>query len=185
MRALGSVWRSWSGRIGLLLASLIITCAVVSLFWTPHDPSRLVPTERWQGISASHWFGTDGGGRDLFSQVLAGARLTLLVAVGSATVAAVVGVVLGGLSAMTPVWVGEPMVQVIDVLIALPTLVLAIVLVAIFGGSALTAIVAIGIGSGVVIARTVRAEMSSVRQRDFVVAATASGSSTMRTVIRH
>ena len=107
-------------------------------------------------ISWTHPFGTDGGGKDLLSQVLVGARTTLFVTVASAVLAAVVGLILGISSAILPRIVGESLAYLIDVLIALPTLILALVFVAALGGSLWTVSLAIGIGSGVVLARVVQ-----------------------------
>ena len=179
------LWRTWPGRIGAVLSSVMVVSALVSLVWTPYDPKRVNPGERWLPVSRDHWFGTDGGGQDLFSQVLAGARTTLTVAVLSVLIAAVIGLVLGVLSAITPRWVGEALAHVIDVLIALPTLILALVLVAALGGSVWTISLAIGFASGVVLARVVKAEVARVLMQDYVLAASAAGSSTLRTVIRH
>lgn len=184
-RFLRVVWRTWPGRIGSVLVAIMVVAALVSLVWTPHDPTRVVPSEKWLPISATHWFGTDGAGKDLFSQVLAGARTTLTVVLLSALMAGVIGIVLGVLSAVTPRLVGEAVAHVIDILIALPTLILALVLVAALEGSVWTVSLAIGLGSGVVLARIVRAEVARVLTQDYVLAASASGSSTFRTVWRH
>jgi peptide/nickel transport system permease protein len=179
------VWRSWLGRIGAVLVAGLLLAALVSLVWTPHDPTKVVPSERWLPISWSHPFGTDGGGKDLFSQVLVGARTTLLVALASAAIAAVIGLGLGVLSAISPRLLGESLAHLIDVLIALPTLILALVFVAALGGSVTTVSLAIGLASGVVLARVVRAEVARVLTQDYIVTAAASGSSTFRTVWRH
>lgn len=179
------VWRSWSGRLGVALVGLLVASALVSLVWTPHDPKRVVPRERWLPISWSHPFGTDGAGKDIFSQVLVGARTTLVVAVLTVVIAAVIGLALGILSAITPRLVGDAIAHVIDVLIALPTLILALVFVAALGGSIWTVSLALGLGSGVVLARLVRAEVARVLTQDYILTATASGSSTWRTVWRH
>jgi peptide/nickel transport system permease protein len=176
---------SWTGRIGAALVGIIVVSVLVSLVWVPYDPTRVVPSDKWLPISADHWFGTDGSGKDLFSQVLVGARTTLFVAVASAVIAGVVGLVLGVLAAMTPRSLGDTLAYLIDVLIAIPTLVLALVLVAVFQGSLWTVSVALGVGSGVVLARVVRAEVLRVLTQDYVMAANASGSSTLRTVRRH
>ena len=157
----------------------------MSFVWVPHDPLRVVPSEQWLGISGDHWFGTDGAGKDLFSQVLVGARVSLFVALASALIAGVVGIVLGVVSAVTPRLVGESVAHLIDVLIAIPTLVLALVLVGLFQGSLLTVSVAIGVGSGVVLARILRAEVARVLTQDYVLAAHAAGTSTWRTIRIH
>lgn len=179
------VLRSWTGRLGLALVGIIVISALISLVWTPYDPSRITPSERWLAISWSHPFGTDGGGKDLLSQVLVGARTTLFVTLASAALASLVGLVLGIASAILPRVVGESVAYLIDVLIALPTLILALVFVAALGGSIWTVSLAIGFGSGVVLARVVKAEVARVLTQDYIVTAAASGSSTWRTVWRH
>jgi len=179
------VWRSWPGRLGIVLVGVLLASAVVSLVWTPYDAKRVDPTQRWRPISWSHPFGTDGAGKDLLSQVLAGARTTLAVALLTVLLAAVIGLTLGILSAISPRLVGESIAHLIDVLIALPTLILALVFVAALGGSVWTVSLAIGVGSGVVLARVVRAEVSRVLTQDYILTAASSGSSTWRTVWRH
>jgi peptide/nickel transport system permease protein len=179
------LWRTWPGRLGLVLVGVLVTAALVSLVWTPYDPKKVVPADKWLPISWDHLFGTDGAGRDLLSQVLVGARTTLLVALLTVVIAAVIGLTLGVLSAITPRAVGESIAHVIDVLIALPTLILALVFVAALGGSVWTVSLALGLGSGVVLARVVRAEVSRVLTQDYMVTAAACGSSTWRSVWRH
>jgi len=179
------LWRTWPGRLGIVFASVLVVSALVSLAWTPYDPKKVVPREKWLPLSWSHPFGTDGAGKDLLSQVLVGARTTLFVAVLTVLIAAAIGLTLGVLSAITPRAVGEAIAHVIDVLIALPTLILALVFVAALGGSVWTLAFALGLGSGVVLARVVRAEASRVLTQDYMVTATASGSSTWRSVWRH
>jgi peptide/nickel transport system permease protein len=179
------VWRSWPARLGIAFVGVLVASALVSLVWTPYDPKKVVPRDKWLPLSWSHPFGTDGAGKDLLSQVLVGARTTLLVALLTVVSAAVFGLTLGVLSAITPRAVGESIAHVIDVLIALPTLILALVFVAALGGSVWTVSLALGLGSGVVLARVVRAEVSRVLTQDYMITATASGSSTWRSVWRH
>jgi peptide/nickel transport system permease protein len=183
MKWLRATTRSWTGRVGLALVGLLVVTVIVSYIWVPYDPRRV--GTRWLGMSVDHWFGTDAAGKDLFSQVLVGARVSLFVAVASATIAGVIGITLGVLSAITPRLLGEPIAYFIDVLIALPTLVLALVLVGLFSGSLVTVSLAIGVSSGVVLARILRAEAARVLALDYILAAHASGTSTWRTVRRH
>jgi peptide/nickel transport system permease protein len=168
-----------------VLVSVFVLAALVSSVWTPYDPKKVVPGDKWLPLSWAHPFGTDGGGKDLLSQVLAGARTTLFVVLLTVVLAAVIGLTLGILSAIMPRLVGESIAYLIDVLIALPTLILALVFVGALGGSVWTVSLALGIGSGVVLARVVRAEVSRVLTQDYMLTATASGSSTWRSVWRH
>jgi peptide/nickel transport system permease protein len=177
--------RSSSGRAGLVLVGLVAAMVLLSYVWVPHDPLRVVPGERWLGVSRDHLFGTGGDGKDIFSGVIVGSRVSVVVAGATAVVAGVVGLVLGVGSAIATRAVGEAIANLVDVLIALPQLVLALVLLGLFGGSLLTVALAIGFGSGVVLARVVRAESRRVLAQDFILAAHASGTSTWRTVLRH
>jgi peptide/nickel transport system permease protein len=185
MSFLRATLRTWPGRIGAGLVSLLIAAVLISYVWVPYDPLHVDPRGRWLPISTDHWFGTDGAGKDLFSQVLVGARVSLYVALASAAIAGIVGAVLGLVSVLTPRLVGESVAHLIDVLIAIPTLVLALVLVGLFGGSLPTVSIAIGVASGVVLARILRAEIARVLTQDYVMAAHASGTSTWRTIRIH
>ncbi len=180
-----AVWRTWPGRIGSVLVGLLVVCALVSVVWTPHDPQKVVPRDKWLPISWDHLFGTDGGGKDIFSQVLVGSRTTLFVSLATVVITAIVGLVLGVLSAVTPRLLGDSIAHLIDVVIAIPTLILALVFVAALQGSLWTVSLALGIGFGAVLARVARAEVARVLTQDYIVTAAASGSSTWRTVWRH
>lgn len=184
-RVLRAIWHSRNGRIGLIFVSIIVAAALVSLVWVPYAPLKVVPGDKWLGISRAHWFGTDGGGKDLFSQTLEGSRVSLFVAVITAAIAAVVGLGLGIFSAVLPRRLGEPIAYFVDVMIAIPTLILAVVLVGVFSASVLVITLALGIGFGVALARIVRGEALRVMTQDYIMAAAASGTSTWRTTWRH
>jgi peptide/nickel transport system permease protein len=185
MSVLRDVWRSPSGRAGMVLLVFLVGVVVLSLVWEPHDPVRPDPRARNLGMSWSHPFGTSGDGYDLFSGVLAGSRVSLIVGVTTALIAGVIGTTLGVVSAISPRLVGEAIAHLIDVLIALPTIVLALVLLGLFGGSLFTVAMALGLGSGILLARVLRAETSRVLSQDYILAAKASSTSTWRTVRRH
>ena len=180
-----AVWRTWSGRLGAVLVAMMVACALVSVFWTPHDPVRVNPRAKWLGPSWSHWFGTDGGGTDIFSQVLEGARTTLIVVVAAMVVAAVVGLTVGVATVVVPRWAGEGLTYIVDILISLPSLIFALILIAAVRASPWTVAFAIGFGLGVALARIVRAEAERVLATDYVLAARMSGSSTARLIVRH
>lgn len=179
------LWASPGGRIGVALVGLMLLTALVSLVWTPFDPTFLDPRVLWAApLTGGHLLGTDGGGRDLLSQLLVGSRITAFVAVCATVVAGVVGVGLAVLAAV-PRRLAGPVAQFIDILVAFPTILVAMILAAVYGGSVWTAVVAIGVGTGVNVARVARAEMSSALGSDYVLAARASGASTARIVRQH
>lgn len=188
-RSAGSVlarlWRTGTGKLAMIVLTIVVASALLSLAWTPFDPSEASIQRAWQGPSGSHLLGTDGSGRDSLSRLMAGAQVTLIVALGAAVIAAVTGMVLAVVGALGRRWVREPIAVLIDVLIAFPTLLLAMMLAATFGGSLSVVVVAVGIGFGVSIGRVMRAEMKQVASADFVLAARASGVSRGRILSRH
>lgn len=185
MGAAKALWRSRSGRIGSILAAATVLAAVVSGVWTPHDPGRIDPSRKWLGWSISHPFGTDGSGKDIASQLLVGSRTTIAVVVASVAIAAVTGLALGLASAALPRAVGESIAHGVDILLALPGVILALVLVAALEASMLTVSLAIGLSAGIALARVVRTEAAAVYARDYVLAARGHGASGVRIAARH
>jgi peptide/nickel transport system permease protein len=170
---------------GLVLVGLVVLAAVVSLFWTPFDPIRVVPGERLLPPGWPHLLGTDGFGIDVFARLLLGARTTLVVGIISVGVAAVIGVPLGMLAGQAPRLIDDIVMRVADVVYALPALLLAMLLASVFGASTLTAMVAIGVASIPAFARVSRAGTLQVMAADFVLAARASGTSRWGIATRH
>jgi len=172
--------------IGTLLVSLVLTTALVSLFWTPYTPADTAEALRLGGPSPRHWAGTDKLGRDLFSQLMIGARLALLVATGSTAIAAALGGTLG-LSAASSRrgFVDESFSYLFDVLIAFPTILLAMLIVTIRGASTFSAILAIGISGSAVVSRLSRISAIRVLAADYVKAAIAGGASRLSIIFRH
>jgi peptide/nickel transport system permease protein len=169
--------RRWSPSlvVGLLIVGIIVSAALVSFVWTPYDPTRVDTTARLMGPSAGHLFGTDKFGRDTLSQLMVGSRTTLFVGVISVGLAALVGVPLGIFAGMSSRWGGELVMRFNDLLLAVPSLLLAIMLAAIFGGSTLVAMIAIGIGSIPSFARLIRSGTLQVMKTEYVLAARVSG----------
>lgn len=167
--------RSPRGAFALAVLALLAITALVSLFWLPANPNQSNISEAWQSPSPTHWLGTDSSGRDIASRLMAGARVTVLVVLGAALVSGLIGLGLAIISALGPRKLREPLIIFIDVLIAFPTLLLAIMLAAVFGSGIPVVIVSVGIGYGVQIARVVRAELRQINAEDFILAARASG----------
>lgn len=176
--------RSLNLTVGAVLFGAIAVIAIVSSFWTPFAPEdtgggRLLPP------GAEHWAGTDRLGRDLFSQLMIGARLAMLVGVGSVVIAAVVGIVVGLVAAVTGRVIDDAISSLLDIAIAFPTLLLAMLIVAWRGASVESAILAIGLAGSAVIARLTRVTAVRVLGRDFVTAARTSGTGTFGIIWRH
>jgi ABC-type Fe3+ transport system permease subunit len=166
--------------IGAVLVGLVAVTALVSLVWTPFDPEH-AGAERLLSPGAEHWLGTDRFGRDVFSQVMAGARITLLVGLVAVGIAAVVGVPLGVLAGMRGGRLGALLMRGSDILLAFPGLLLAIVLGAVYGAGTVTAMIALGIGSIPAFARVARSGTLQVMRSDYVVAARAANRGDRRT----
>ncbi|MFJ3403024.1 dipeptide ABC transporter ATP-binding protein [Promicromonospora sp. NPDC090134] len=174
--------------IGAVLVGLVLVTGLVSLVWTPYDPEH-AGAERLLPPGAEHWFGTDRFGRDVFSQVMAGAQITLLVGLVAVGIAAVVGVPLGVLAGMLQgSGRGRPAAVLMrgsDILLAFPGLLLAIVLGAVYGASTVTAMVALGIGSIPAFARVARSGTLQVTRSDYVLAARAANRGNLAIAARH
>lgn len=183
--ALARLWRQPTGRFGLIVVGVIVLTAAVSLVWTPFDPQRVDLGDRWAAPGWPHLLGTDNTGRDILSMIMAGARTTVFVAVGAGIVATIFGVLLASLGALTARWVRESVAVLVDILIAFPVLLIAMMISAVWGGSLWVVVWSVGIGFGVNIARVMRPELRRVLHSDFVTAGRASGLTPLQNLGRH
>ncbi|MFJ7748804.1 ABC transporter permease [Arthrobacter sp. NPDC097144] len=170
---------------GAVLVAVVVLAALVSFFWTPYDPLRAFPADRLQGSSSAHLMGTDRYGRDVFSGILYGARITLSVGLVAVGIAALIGTPLGVLAGMRRGAVEEVTMRGADILLAFPALLLAIMFGAVFGGGTTTAMVAIGIGSIPGFARVARSGTLQVMSSEYVLAARAASQPGLRIARRH
>lgn len=171
--------------VGVILIGLVALAAVVSFVWTPYDPTQAMPADRLQGSTLAHLMGTDKYGRDVFSAMLYGARITLFVGVISVGIAILVGTPLGILAGIRGGWIEEVIMRASDIALAFPALLLAIMFSAVFGASTLTAMVAIGIATIPGFARVARSGTLQVMTTEYVLAARAASQSRLRIAVRH
>ncbi len=172
--------------IGAALSSLIVTAAVVSFFWTPWDYTAMNIPDKLQPPSARHWFGTDHFGRDLFSMIMVGARTSIAVALVAVGIGMGVGVPLGlAAAARKGSWLDELIMRGNDLVFAFPSLVIAILITAVFGAGAVNAIIAIGIFNIPVFARITRGAALSLWEREFILAARVAGKGDTRISVEH
>lgn len=185
-KMLTALFRHPSGRIGLVIIGFYLLAALLaSLGLTPHDPLKLFAIDRLKPPSATYWFGTDLLGRDAFSRLMLGIRQSMVIAFGSVAIATLAGTVIGLLAAWWGgMWDGLFM-RVMDVLLAFPAILLALLIIAVVGPGALTSVAAIAIVYTPIFARVVRGPALSLKQREFVDAARTFGSSQTYVLTRH
>ena len=172
--------------IGLAIASVVIFVAIFAPFLATHDVTAQNLELRFAAPSAEHWFGTDGLGRDVFSRVLFGARISLQVGIIVVAVSAVVGIFIGSIAGFYGGWVDRILSgYLFNVFLAFPGLLLAIAFVAFLGAGLDKLIVALCIIGWVGYARVMRGQVLKVREYDFVQAARALGASNMRILFTH
>ncbi|EMQ99145.1 ABC transporter permease [Paeniglutamicibacter gangotriensis] len=185
LRAKRSRRRNTNMLIGSVLVSLVVLAAVLSFIWTPYNPYEQFFAEKHQGSSLSHLMGTDRLGRDVFSNILYGARITLLVGLVAVGIALLVGTPLGILAGMKRGATEEVTMRFADILLAFPALLMAIMFAAVYGPGTVSAMVAIGIGSIPGFARIARSGTLQVMSTEYVQAARASSQPALRVAWRH
>lgn len=186
MGLLKAVLRHPSGRIGAAIILVFLVLALLGVVGlTPHDPLKQFIVDRLKPPSATYWFGTDLLGRDTFSRLMLGISESFIVAFASVAVASTAGAVIGLFAAWWGhLWDGVLM-RTMDVLLAFPAILLALLIVAIEGAGMVTSIIAIGIVYTPIFARVVRAPALALKAREFVEAARTFGSSQGYILTRH
>jgi peptide/nickel transport system permease protein len=172
-------------RVGAAIVIVTVLAAVFAPWIVPHDPVSQALALRLERPSAGHPFGLDELGRDIFSRVLAGARISLVVGLTVVGISSVVGVVLGSIAGYFGGWIDDLISRAIDVLLAFPGILLAIALVAVLGPSLANVVMALSVIGWVSYARLVRGQVLKARELEFVQAARALGANTTRILVRH
>ncbi|HLV83371.1 MAG TPA: ABC transporter permease [Devosia sp.] len=185
-RVFGALWQHPSGRIGLFIIGLYLTLALLGVLGlTPHPALKQFMIDRLTGPSASYWMGTDLLGRDTMSRLMLGIGQSMLIAFASVAWATLAGTIIGLFAAwLGGLWDGVLM-RLMDVLLAFPAILLALLIIAIVGPGTFTSVTAIAIVYTPIFARVVRGPALSLKQRDFVDAARTFGSSQRYILSRH
>jgi peptide/nickel transport system permease protein len=172
--------------IGFVIVGVLVVVALGAPVIATHDVGATDLLHRYDAPSAQHWLGTDATGRDIFSRVIYGARISLRVGVVVVTVSAVVGTVIGALAGYYGGWVDRVVAgYLFNVILAFPGLLLAIAMVAFLGAGVNKLIFALSVIGWVGYARVIRAQVLKVREYDFVQAARALGAGDARLIFRH
>lgn len=172
---------------GLVVILFMFSVAILAPLLATHDPYKLdlSPEERLQPPSREHWFGTDDLGRDLFSRMVHGARISLSVGFIAVVIMLTIGVIMGALAGYYGGWVDNLIMRFVEVMMCIPKIYLILMMLAFLGPSIGRVMVVIGITSWMGLTRLVRAEFLSLREREFAIAAKALGASDLRIAFRH
>jgi peptide/nickel transport system permease protein len=169
----------------IVLVALVVVAALAPGVLAPADPLLGVPADKLQPPSAAHWFGTDYLGRDLYTRVVHGAALSLQATVLAVAVALALGGVVGLLAGFVGRWLDESLMRLVDVVLAIPPLLLSLALITALGFGTTNIAVAVGVASASSFARVMRAETLRVRRATYVEAARSVGTRWWISLLRH
>ena len=181
-RTLREVWHDRAGRVGVLILVVVLAMASLGPLLFPFDPAKVGSTAAsiFSPPSAHHWLGTDELGRDVFREFLAGAAISLFVGFVATVISIVIGTIVGLVAGYFGRWVDGSLMRLTDFFLVLPTIPLVIALAALFGQSLGIIVLVIGLTGWPPIARIVRSQVLSLRERQFVARVRAMGASHLR-----
>lgn len=190
VRPVRSFWQllaapGWARRIGIIGLLMIVAVAIFAPFLTPYDPEALDLATGLQPPSAIHWFGTNQLGQDIYTRVIYGARIDLLIGFVGVSIPMAFGIVIGMVAAYFGGWVDGFIGRVVDVVVAFPFLVLVIAIVAMLGPGLVNFFIAVSLVSWVAYARIIRGETLLAKNREYAMAARALGYRDSRIMFRH
>ncbi|WP_442602722.1 ABC transporter permease [Paenibacillus sp. KN14-4R] len=168
-----------------LIVLAVFGLASIFAFLAPHDPNAIAISDRLLPPSAEHWFGTDDYGRDYFARALYGGRVSLSVGFLAMAIALIVGTAVGTISGYFGGWLDNVCMRTVDIFMSIPSFFIMLILNAYLKPGISTIVIIIGLLSWMNIARIVRAETLSVKEREYVLYAKGSGQSKFRIITRH
>ncbi len=174
-----------SASLGLGIICLLIVTAGLAPWIAPYSPYEQNLSEALLPISHAHWCGTDVLGRDVFSRIIYGSRVTLIIVLMVSLLAAPLGTVIGLVAGYCGHWIDKSLMRLTDIWLSLPSLILALALVVALGPGIENAILAVALTSWTAYARITRAETLRVKQMDYISAARLQGASHTRIVFKH
>ena len=181
----GRLKRNRMAMSGLILVLVLFAVALLAPWLAPYDPSFINLKQVLMPPSPDHLLGTDTLGRDVLSRIIFGARISLLVGFVAVGIATLIGLFVGALAGYYGGWVDLGLMRLVDLMLCFPTLFLILAVIALLGPSIWNIMVVIGLTGWMGVARLVRAEFLSLREREFVTAARALGAGDTRLILRH
>lgn len=184
-KMLRRMMRNRKAVVGAIILLIIGLSSVFAPVVAQHSPSQQTLSKRLQRPSSEHWFGVDDLGRDIFARIVHGGRISLRIGFVSVGIALLVGGTMGLVSAYYGGWLDTILMRIVDVLYAIPSLLLAIAIVSSLGPGINNVMIAVGLGAVPNFARVVRATVLTLRELDYVQAARASGGTDLRIMMKH
>jgi len=187
MKMLVTIRQKFQFWTGLFILSLIVLAAIFSPAIAKFDPNDQNDpiTNGYQEPNSKHWFGTDKFGRDIFSRVLFGSRVSLLITISVVLLSTIFGSIYGAASGYFGGIIDQGLMRLVDLFLSFPIVFLAVTCLALFSSGIFTLIIILSLTSWMDIARLVRAEVHSLKQRPFILKAKAVGLSTGRIILFH
>jgi len=170
---------------GLIVVAILVVLAIFAPYVTPYDPYEIDLNNRFSKPSLNHWFGTDMFGRDLFTRVIYGARISLAIGLIPSLIAVSIGAILGVVSGYIGGRLGYWVMRMADVVMAFPSLLLAIVVMYTLGATLFNLFIALSVVGWAGAARVVRSQALSIREKEFIEAAKAIGVKDIKIMARH
>lgn len=171
--------------IGGILTGLILLMILIGIFAMPYDPDAMDSALKFAPMSLKHPMGCDNFGRDIFSRVLQGAKMTLLIATGTVCIGTVTGILIGAFTGYFGGWIDEVLMRIIDAVFAFPSILLALVMISLFGSGKWNVTLALGIAFIPSFARIVRSEFMYQKNLDYVKSARLMGAGHLRIMFVH
>ncbi len=172
-------------RLGILLLGFIVVLAILGPWFSKYSYSETSLIEKNSPPSAAHWFGTDDLGRDLFTRCLYGARISLFVGTAAAFIDLILGMLWGGIAALSGGTIDRVMMRIADLLFSLPYLLIVILLMVVMGPGLMTIVIAMSVIGWITMARIVRGQILFLKEQEYVLAAKCLGAGFFRILFRH
>lgn len=177
--------RNYSLILGIFITSFVMLFIMTGMIGTPYDPEAMDGALKLGGVSLKHWMGTDHFGRDILSRVMVGSKTTLFIALGTVGIGAFVGTILGAFTGYFGGILDELLMRMIDTIFAFPSILLALVMIALLGPGKYNVILALGIAFIPSFARIVRSEFIRCKNMDYVKSARLAGAGNLRIMFVH
>jgi peptide/nickel transport system permease protein len=179
------LWRNALAKTGLVVIAIYLIVAFLGPFFVPFDPLEPDLPNTLKAPSFEHFFGTDEFGRDIFSRIIMGARISLFVGVATVVISFVLGTLLGAAAGYCGGKTDSIIMRIMDIKLSFPDILLAIVVVTILGPGLQNVVIAVGVQSTPMFARMIRSTVLSVKESDYVLAARGLGANNMRILFKH